>query len=388
MLLKNPNFETEVRNRNHKKELYAVCAALSVLGLAFSSWAARVPDIRDAAFLTAATLGYALLMRGSGTVLMLPLVAIGINRFGAKKVALVTGLIVAFSLFPITLMNNWISLGFLLIIVGAASSSFNISVNALGSKVEKDTGRSHMSKIHSWFGIGNLSGALIGTLMVKLGVSAFFHFLGMSMLILCILGFIYQYLPEDAPHPNAVRPRFEWPHGGLIALGAICFLGASVEGSINNWIGLFFTDYIKVEEGYGPIGYTLFAGALLGMRIIGDRLKNRFGAKKLVVVGTTSASIGIILAVLVPNIFVSGFGILIAGAGVALTFPMVFSAAGREGAIALTSVAAFSSIGGMVSQPILGLIVEGAGLFGGFLFIATCSALIAFIASRARLLRS
>ncbi|MEQ9307964.1 MAG: MFS transporter [Balneolaceae bacterium] len=388
MLLKNPNFETEVRNRNHKKELYAVCAALSVLGLAFSSWAARVPDIRDAAFLTAATLGYALLMRGSGTVLMLPLVAMGINRFGAKKVALVTGLIVAFSLFPITLMNNWISLGFLLIIVGAASSSFNISVNALGSKVEKDTGRSHMSKIHSWFGIGNLSGALIGTLMVKFGVSAFFHFLGMSVLIVCILGFIYQYLPEDAPHPNAVRPRFEWPHGGLIALGAICFLGASVEGSINNWIGLFFTDYIKVEEGYGPIGYTLFAGALLGMRIIGDRLKNRFGAKKLVVVGTTSASIGIILAVLVPNIFVSGFGILIAGAGVALTFPMVFSAAGREGAIALTSVAAFSSIGGMVSQPILGLIVEGAGLFGGFLFIATCSALIALIASRARLLRS
>ncbi|GAB5410445.1 MAG: hypothetical protein BalsKO_28100 [Balneolaceae bacterium] len=178
--------------------------------------------------------------------------------------ALITGLIVAFSLFPITLMNNWISLGFLLMVVGAASSSFNISVNALGSKVEVDTGKSHMSKIHSWFGIGNLAGALIGTLMVKLGVSAFSHLLGMSILILCILGFFYQYLPEGRPHPNTVRPKFEWPHGGLIALGAICFLGATVEGSINNWIGLFFTDYIQVEDGYGPVGYTLFAGALIG----------------------------------------------------------------------------------------------------------------------------
>jgi len=374
--------------KKQKKELYAVCVALSILGLSFSSWAARVPDIRDAAFLTAATLGYALLMRGGGTVLMMPVVALGINRFGAKKVALITGLIVAFSLVPISLMNNWLSLGFLLMIVGAASSSYNISVNALGSKVESDTGKSHMSKIHSWFGIGNLTGALIGTLMVKLGVSAFFHFLGMSILILSMLGFLYRYLPEDAPHPDAVRPKFQWPHGGLIALGAICFLGAAVEGSINNWIGLFFTDYIKVEEGYGPVGYTLFAGALLGMRIIGDRLKNSFGAKKLVVVGSTSAALGIVLAVLAPNIFVAGFGIFIAGAGAALTFPMVFSAAGREGAIALTSVAAFGSIGGMISQPVLGLIVEKVGLFGGFLFIASCAVIIAIIASRARLLKS
>lgn len=381
-------FKKEESSRNHKKELYAVCAALSILGLSFSSWAARVPDIRDAAFLTAATLGYALLMRGSGSVLMMPVVALGINRFGAKKILLVTGVVVAFSLFPITLMNNWISLGLLLMVVGAASSSYNITVNALGSKVEADTGKSHMSKIHSWFGIGNLTGALIGTILVKLGVSAFFHFLGISIFILSILVFIYRFLPEDAPHPDTVRPKFQWPHGGLIALGAICFLAATVEGSVNNWIGLFFTDYIQVEEGYGPVGYTLFAGALLGMRIIGDRLKNRYGAKKLVVVGSFAAASGILLAVLAPNFYTAGFGIFIAGAGVALTFPMVFSAAGREGAIALTSVATFGSIGGMVSQPVIGLIVENFGLFGGFLFLASCSVLIAGIAFKARLLKS
>lgn len=373
--------------QNQKKELYAVCVALSILGLAFSSWAARVPDIRDAAFLTAATLGYALLMRGGGTVLMMPVVAIGINRFGAKRMALLTGIAIAFSLVPITIMSNWISLGLLLMLVGASSSAYNISVNALGSKVEAETGKSQMSKIHSWFGIGNLAGALIGTLMVKLGVSVFFHFLGMSVLILCILGFIYRFLPEDVPHPKATRPKFEWPHGGLIALGVICFLGATVEGSINNWIGLFFTDYIKVEDGYGPIGYTLFAGALLIMRIIGDRLKNHFGARNLIITGSTVAAGGIVLAVFAPNMIVAGIGIFVTGSGVALTFPMVFSAAGREGAIALTSVATFGSIGGMISQPVLGLIVEDFGLFGGFLFLATCSVIIAGIASRARLLR-
>ncbi|MEP4888863.1 MAG: MFS transporter, partial [Aliiglaciecola sp.] len=317
-----------------------------------------------------------------------PVVALMINRFGAKKVVLVTGLVVALSLFPITLMNNWISLGLLLMVVGAASTSYNIAVNTLGSKVETDTGKSHMSKIHSWFGIGNLSGALIGTILVKLGVSAFIHFLFMSVFILSILAFIYRFLPQDAPHPDTVRPKFEWPHGGLIALGAICFLAATLESSVNNWIGLFFTDYIQVEEGYGPVGYTLFAGALLGMRIIGDKLKDKYGAKKLVVAGSIAAASGILLAVLSPNFYTAGFGIFIAGAGVALTFPMVFSAAGREGAIALTSVATFGAIGGMISQPVIGLIIEHFGLFGGFLFLASCSVVIAGLAFKARLFKS
>ena len=41
-----------------------------------------------------------------------------------------------------------------------------------------------------------------------------------------------------------------------------------------------------------------------------------------------------------------------------LSFPMLFSAAGRDGAIALTTVASFGYVGGMVSQPVMGWVVE------------------------------
>lgn len=378
--------ETE-QLRNSDKELYAVCLALSILGLAFSSWAARVPDIRDASLLTAATLGYALLMRGGGTLIMMPIVATSINRFGAKKTALVCGLMVAASLVPLSLMPDWISLGILLIVIGASSSGLNISANALGSKVESDTGTSRMSKIHSWFGIGNLSGALIGLLMVRFDVSVFVHYSGMTLLILLILGIIYPNLPNDAPDPGAQRPKFRWPHGGLIAIGIICFLAATVESSVNNWIGLFFADHLNVKDGYEAVGYSVFAGTLLGMRIIGDRLKNRFGARNLLFTGGLSATAGLFIAIFAPNLIIAAIGIGIAGAGVALNFPMVFSAAGREGAIALTSVATFGYIGGMVSQPVVGLIVEEFELVGGFIFIALCAFCVALLAYRARLLK-
>ena len=373
--------------RDHKKELYAVCIALSVLGLVYSSWAARVPDIRDTAVLTAATLGYALLMRGSGTLIMMPIVATSINRFGAKRTALVCGLLVVSTLLPIAFMNNWIALGFLLMIIGACTSGFNISINALGSKVEAETGSSQMSKIHSWFGIGNLTGALIGLIMVRFNVSTEIHYLVMTVFILIILAFIYPYLPNDAPHPDTERPKFQWPHGGLIAIGIICFLAASIEGSINNWIGLFFTDHLQIADGYEAIGYSVFAGTLLISRIVGDRLKNRFGAKKILVTGGLSAGAGILIATFSPNIVIASIGIAIAGAGVAFNFPMIFSAAGREGAIALTSVATFGYVGGMVSQPVVGLIVEEFELLGGFIFISLCSFIVAILAYKARLLK-
>ncbi len=382
-----PHSSEQQTLRDPKKELYAVCIALSILGLALSSWAARVPDIRDAAVLTAATLGYALLMRGGGTLIMMPFVATSINRFGAKKTAIVCGLLVAITLLPIALMRNWIALGVLLMFAGACTSGFNISINALGSKVEAETGRSQMSKIHSWFGIGNLTGALIGLFMVRFGVSTEIHFMAMTIFILIILAVIYPYLPNDAPHPEAERPKFLWPHGGLIAIGIICFLAASIEGSINNWIGLFFTDHLQIADGYEAVGYTVFAGTLLLSRIVGDRLKNRFGAKKLLVTGGLSAGAGVLITTFSPNIVIASTGIAIAGAGVAFNFPMIFSAAGREGAIALTSVATFGYIGGMISQPVAGLIVEEFELLGGFIFISLCSFMIAILAYKARLLK-
>lgn len=372
---------------DHKKELYAVCAALSIVGIGFSTWASRVPDVRDAAVLTAATLGYALTARGMGTLGMMPIIATTIRHYGAKKSALVSGCIAAFSMLPIAFVDSWVTLGALLFVLGGSLSGFNISVNALASRIESETGRSHMSQIHSWFGIGNLFGAIAGTGATYFGLSVFEHFTLAVALILTILITGYRYLPEDTTHQEVEHPGFRWPHGGLIALGIIIFMAATIEQTINNWIGIFFTDYLKVEEGFGSVGYMVFAGSLLVMRLIGDRLKNRFGARNLLVTGCLVATGGLMLAIFSPNNAVATIGVFITGAGVAFNFPMVFSAAGREGAIALTSVATFGYVAGMVSQPAMGWMVEHFGLDGGFFFIALVTLSVSILAWRARMLK-
>ena len=369
----------------HKKSILAVSFALFNLGLAFATWASRVPDVRDTALLTATTLGYVLLFRGMGTVIMMPIIAWALNHFGPKRVALFMGTFVAITLFPIALMKSWFALALLMTTVGLCSSGFNISVNALGSVVESETGQSHMSKIHSWFGVGTVVGALIGTLTTRFSWSAMAHFGLVSSLILLVLLFVARYLPNDESFTRQ-KSGFQWPHGGLIALGIITFLAATIETSIMNWASLFFTDHIQASADWAPLGYTVFAGALLVMRVFGDRLKTHFGARNLLVGGALSTITGLIMAVFAPNFIIAILGMVFTGAGVSLSFPMLFSAAGREGAIALTSVASFGYVGGMVSQPVMGWVVETFELSGGFLFIAGVTVVIGYLASKARLL--
>ena len=135
-----------------------------------------------------------------------------------------------------------------------------------------------------------------------------------------------------------------------------------------------------------PLGYAVFAGSLLIMRLFGDRLKMKFGARNLLVGGAAFSVSGLLIAVYAPNFMVAIIGMIATGAGVSLSFPMLFSAAGKEGAIALTTVASFGYVGGMISQPVMGWVVETYELAGGFLFIAATTVIIGILASRARLL--
>ena len=156
---------------------------------------------------------------------------------------------------------------------------------------------------------------------------------------------------------DLLRPSPRSPRMGLIT-----FLAATIETSIMNWVSLFFTDHVQASESLVPLGYAVFAGSLLIMRLFGDRLKMKFGARNLLVGGAALSLSGLLIAVYAPNFMVAIIGMIATGAGVSLSFPMLFSAAGKEGAIALTTVA------------------------GGFLFIAAITVIIGILASKARLL--
>jgi MFS family permease len=358
-----------------------------LLGAVFATWAARIPAIRDALQLNAAQLGVVLLCGGIGAVLSFPLAAGLVGHFGARRAAWYAGLwlllmvpALAWSPSAGTLMAAMTGLG-------AAASCFDVAINAVGAAAEKAAGRSIMSRLHAWFCVGMLAGSLFGSAMAAAGIAPALHFGAVALMLAVPLALGYAALPADRPGraaASASKKRFAMPHGPLVALGVICFCGAMAEGSITDWSGVFMKDQLHTGEGVAPLAFAAFSALMLAARLVGDRLKDRFGARLLVGAGAALAGCGMLLALLAIGVAPTIAGFALAGAGLAGVFPFVFSAAGRHGPTALAAVASMGYSGGLFGPPVIGFIAQGFGMQAALGFIGLLCLAIAVAAWRAR----
>jgi fucose permease len=358
-----------------------------LLGMVMATWSARIPAVRDAAHLNPAQLGIVLLGGGIGAVLAFPLAAWQIAHYGARRAALYSGLALLLLLPLLAFVSSMLLLVVAMGLFGAAISCFDVAVNAVSAEVERAAGRSMMSLLHAWFCVGTFAGALFGSVMAGIHITPLLHFGIVAIVLLLPLWMGFHVLPCDRPDPSAGKKHFALPHGPLVALGIICFCGAVAEGSIADWSGVFMRDQLGATESVAPLAFAAFSLLMLGARLIGDRLKDRFGARRLVAITTLIAASGIFIAVFASNVPLAIAGFALTGLGLAGVFPFTFSAAGQHGATALAAVATMGYSGGLIGPPVIGFIANTFGLQAALGFIGLLGVAIAIAAGRASLLK-
>ena len=363
---------------------FAIPSLFILLGMVYASWAARIPSIRDGLQLEAATLSVVLLCGGIGSVLSFPLAAWLNAHYGARRSAWYGGIGLLIALPCTGLAPNLPLLMLAMAMVGVGSGCFDVAINALGAAAEKRAGRSIMSLLHAWFCVGTFSGALLGSAMAGAGVSPAWHFGALALLLLALLRWCYRSLPDDRTPRLRGDRLFVMPHGPLIVLGLIAFCGAIVEGSTADWSGVYMKDALGAGDGIAPLAFAGFTGMMLLARLIGDRLKEYMGARRVVGFGALIAAVGIFIAVGADAIPLAIAGFALAGGGVAMVFPFVFSAAGRHGPTALAGVATLGYSGGLIGPPVVGFLAQGWGLQSAIGFVGILCIGVALAASRAK----
>jgi MFS family permease len=159
------------------------------------------------------------------------------------------------------------------------------------------------------------------------------------------------------------------------------------EGSIADWSGVFLKEHFGASDGLAPLALSCFSIMVLLARLVGDKLKVRYGARALVTSGSMLGAAGLFFAVLSPDAYFALFGFAVAGTGMALVFPFVFSAAGAQGPAALAGVASMAYSGSLMGPPVIGAIAQGMGMQIAIAYVGGLAALIAWVASRARMLK-
>jgi MFS family permease len=159
------------------------------------------------------------------------------------------------------------------------------------------------------------------------------------------------------------------------------------EGSIADWSGVFMKEHFRVSDGFAPLSLSAFSAMMLLARLRGDKLKQQYGARRLVCWGAALSAAGLASAVMAPDANIALLGFATAGAGLSLLFPFVFSAAGAQGPAALAGVATMAYSGSLMGPPVIGAIAQGIGMQGAIGFIGMLSVVIAIVAGRTSLLK-
>jgi fucose permease len=126
---------------------------------------------------------------------------------------------------------------------------------------------------------------------------------------------------------------------------------------------------------------------MLLARLFGDGSKEKHGAGRLITIGAGISASGLLFAALASNAYFALGGFACSGMGLALVFPFLLSAAGKEGPLAIAGVATMASMGGLMGPPVVGVMADWMGMQVTIGFIGVLSVVISLVATRSSLLK-
>ncbi|HTA03139.1 MAG TPA: MFS transporter [Streptosporangiaceae bacterium] len=362
-------------------------------GLLFASWTAHIPQVKDHLGLSDAVLGFALLGAPLGSVGAMLVVARLLPRLGSRRMVQICLLGYCLAGPLVGLAGSFGALFAALFAWGAFQGALDVSMNTQAVTVELAHGRPLMSGFHASWSIGAFAGAGIGALGVAAGVSLTSQLLLLALPVLAVTVPLSLRMLADPPAAGQ-RPPGRGPvrlSGPVLVLGSIAFASMLCEGASADWASVYLRGSIGVGAAVAGLGYTVFALAMVIVRLSGNRLLTRFQARQLLPVLAVVAAVGFTCGLLggTSVSVIAGFACL--GIGLALVIPTVNSAAGRlpgmSQGTAIAMVSACGWAGFVFGPPIIGELASGSSLTAALGILPVLTACIAAGTARARALR-
>ena len=372
----------------------AVFAVFVLNGFNFSSWAARLPAVRDGLGLTPSRIGLLLLIGSIGSLLALPLSGLLVTRLGAPRTVLGFAILNASGLTLASVgvaTGQVVVVGIGLVMYGVVTGVWDAAMNLEGAIVEQRLGRTIMPRYHAGFSIGTAAAAGVAAIAAWLHVPVVVHL--PVVLVLTTLGVVWavrQFLPTPTGHGAAhageptvhaasegrMRRAFgAWLEGRTLLIGLVVLAAALTEGSANDWVALAVVDGFGKDNAVGALTFGLFVTAMTAMRFLGTRLLDRYGRVVVLRLCSGLALAGLLLFALVSEdmMWLALVGVVLWGMGAALGFPVGMSAASDDPLRAAARVSVVSTIGYsafLAGPPLLGMLAQHVGYRHALLAIA------------------
>lgn len=338
-----------------------------VNGAVVGSFLPRLPEIRDNIDTDVATLGLVLTLASLGGLLGSAVCSPFIERFGTKRAMIVGGLLLVMMLFLIGAARSPLVLFIGLALMLLFDVVADVGMNMQGSAISARRAVPVMNRLHGLWSLGTVLGGIVASLLASAEVDLQLHLVAVALVLMATMAFVAPgLLPEsdvlqNQPAPVAETNRRAVPTRSplivLVTFGVLGAMAMMMEQISGDWSALRLSDDLSQTAGVAGLGFVAYTVGMTTGRFSGDAALGRIGEARLIRAGATLNAIGLAVAFLINTVPTVLIGLVLAGLGNSVIFPMLYDQAakapGKAGA-GLGAMVAGSRIGALIAPVAVG----------------------------------
>lgn len=364
----------------------AVRIQFFIAGALFATWGIHVPTVKLHYGLGEQALAMAMLASGVGAVLTLTQAGRIVGNQGARRMAILSGVLCAASLAAVLASADYVVLLALMVVFGIGMSLLDVSINAAASELERLRSRNLMSGFHAMFSLGGMVGAGLGSALLSHGMAPGTHLVGTSLGSLVVVVLAGLVMLRTVAGSSQEGHGFALPGGILGLLGVLAAVGLIAEGAMYDWSVLYMSQELHSSPDFAALAYASFSAAMAAARFGGDWIRDRVKPAVLMSSSAALAAVSMAAVLLIADPIVTLVGFALVGLGFANVVPVLFGTAAKMDANPAHGIAVVASVGyfGMMAgPPLIGVIAEHWSLPVGLASVAVFAAILALAAPRA-----
>ncbi len=361
-----------MEKRDTQKATLLIMALFALQPMAFGSWLAMIPHIKDTLSLSKSELAIALLGMPVALIPTLQLASRIVAKIGPRRTFAALLPIQTFAVLLPFVSVGTASLFLALAILGAVIAFLEVALNTYAGRLEKAAGLMIMSRCHGFWALGVGVGSFSATQLFGLGpVLAVFITCGVSGVLGVWAGLSLPRLTGEAEAAAAKPRKISQMPRTLFFISMFVFAVTIVEGAMSDWAAVYLAERWGGTAGNAGIAVTFFAGFLALGRFVGDYMKGAIGARGVARLTVGLAILGVCCLTLFNPIVFTFIGFALVGLGVSIGFPLGISqAASLDDTHESQNIATMAMIamsGFLVGPPIIGFIAEAVSLRVGLM---------------------
>jgi MFS family permease len=365
----------------------AVGALFLTNGALFANMVPRYLGIKDDLALDNAAYGLAIAAFPTGAIVAGLGAATLIRRVGSARAAAFGTVLTALGIMLVGFAPSIALFAGALFFAGATDALVDVAQNTHGLRVQRRFGRSIINSFHAIWSVGAVLGGGMAAAAIALDIPRSLH-LGFSAALFSAVALVALRfcLPgkEEGADPVTDVPRADVgtrvtrlvsPRVALTvsALVLIAIASTLVEDAGSTWAAVYLGGDLGAPATIAATGFVSLVAAQFVGRLLGDRLVDRFGQRRVARAGGIVAALGMGAALIAPTVPGTIVGFALAGFGVATLVPAAMQQAdelpGLRAGTGVTVVSWLMRLGFLLSPPFVGLIADNAGLRIGLLVV-------------------